>query len=275
VLLTSRLLSHVLAMIETMDDDADAAAASATSASEHGPAVDGDAIVASQETSRFHQRKRRRRRLTAAERFSRWMDDTNACFLSADRTDDEGPTRSGDGRRMARDLLDLKLSSLPLLLAHREAYGGLRSRAVGWQRHVLARPEVRPCRKRSSTKTAAAAAGASQGKGTMNESHSSAGTGPSSAQPMRYEFRHWLRRTVPFTRLGTPRSEAVLGLDQTGSYSITLGDLDVPGADADCDHHDGGTYDRSGGRNHSRACLALRMYGTWVELARNPKLDFS
>jgi hypothetical protein len=106
----------------------------------------------------------------------------------------------------------------------------------------------------------------------MDASHSNAGMGPRSAQPMRYEFRHWLRRTVPFTRLGTPRTEAVLGLDQTGSYSITLGDLDVPGEDAGCDHHDGGTYDRSGSQNLSRACLALRMYGTWVELARDHSL---
>jgi hypothetical protein len=94
----------------------------------------------------------------------------------------------------------------------------------------------------------------------MNAPNSyTAGMLSGAAQPMRYEFRSWHRRTVPFTRLGTPKTEAVLGLDRTGSYSITLGDLDVPGADYDHGQDDGG----ANGRSNSRACLALRMYGTY------------
>jgi hypothetical protein len=226
-------------------DDATSEASTSAAASDPDPAADRDAIVAFHGSSRINPRRdrKRRRRLTAAERFSRWMDDTDACFRS------EGAARSGDCRtaRVLDGCGVFGSSSIPILLAHREDFGGLRGLAEGWQRHVLAVRKPRPALKRSK-------------EGTMNAPISNnVGVLSGAAQPMRYEFRSWHRRTVPFTRLGTPRTEAVLGLDRTGSYSITLGDLDVPGDDYDTDHDDGA----ANGRSESRACLALRMYGTY------------
>jgi hypothetical protein len=60
----------------------------------------------------------------------------------------------------------------------------------------------------------------------------------------RRQWRPYAHRTIPFTRLGTPPSDAVLAMDRTGSYVLSLGSTD-------------------GDQNDPRATpgLALRFYG--------------
>lgn len=67
------------------------------------------------------------------------------------------------------------------------------------------------------------------------------------------EFRPYASRKIPFQALRTPQTDAVLGLEQTGSYSISLADPD---------------YDERGGNQEdTHAILALRFYGTLFALS--------
>ena len=45
----------------------------------------------------------------------------------------------------------------------------------------------------------------------------------------RRQWRSYCKRSIPFTQLGTPRSEAVLAMDRKGSFVLCLGSKDLRG----------------------------------------------
>ena len=134
------------------------------------------------------------------------------------------------------------LTLFPGVASHRRA-------AALWQRQVLAaarcddvRPKMRDERRRGGPQQ------------------------PSSSSSFLCKFRESAIRRIPFTALGTPWTEAVVGLDRTGTYCLTLGDVELSTSSSTnaglTTLELGNAGNRIGDRNETaQTCLALRMYG--------------
>jgi hypothetical protein len=87
-------------------------------------------------------------------------------------------------------------------------------------------------------------------------------------------WRKYCHRRIPFTQLKTPKTDAVLGLDSTGSYIICIGGKyqhtkNIDYYDND-DENDEETHQQLGDDNEkNETTLALRLYGI-----QNPLLDY-
>ena len=86
-----------------------------------------------------------------------------------------------------------------------------------------------------------------RGNTTSNSSRSN-----SSSMILKRTWRPYASRRIPFTRVGTPETEAVLALDRTATQMLSLGGGGSSFSDDDDDDD----------KNH--LALTLRLYGTYI-----------